>query len=478
VRRPLSILAALATLSAVAAAEPPSSRPMPAALAGAPMLFPGTTVDRLDNGLTVVVVPAPSGGTAAFFTLVRAGSRDEVEPGKSGYAHLFEHLMFRGTRQVPAREYEKKMQALGSDNNAFTTTDFTLYVPLVPADSLAELVPIEADRFQNLDVPEAAYKDETGAVLGEYNKDFANPWWLMDEAIRKLAFEKHTYGHTVIGFGDDVRAMPKAYEYSRQFFKRFYTPDNCTIFVVGDVRRADVMALVKKHYTGWQGKRAETRVTPEPEQKAARRKDLVWKGPTVPRLQIGWKVPAVSASMNDAAALSVLVALVFGEPGELYQRLVVREQKVLELSADPDDALNLDPGLLLAGAKLKAGTSFEEILSAVQGAVDDVGAGKAKEDDVVAAREHLLSSITLGMQTPTDIAIRMAYLTAKTGDPRALDQYVDAIRRVTPADVARVAAAYLTTARRNVVTLSPPGPAAPKPKEAPKKDAPKKEGKS
>ena len=154
------------------------------------------TVDTLDNGLRVVVVPMAGAPTVAFYTLVMAGSRDEVEPGRSGYAHLFEHLMFRGTDKVPAADYEKKMQALGADNNAFTTDDYTFYVPLVPKDSLAELVPLEADRFEHLNVAPAPYKDETGAVAGEFDKDFSNPWWAMDEAIRELAFTRaHVRAH-------------------------------------------------------------------------------------------------------------------------------------------------------------------------------------------------------------------------------------------------------------------------------------------
>src|ERR1700728_2933669 len=99
-------------------------------------------VEHLDNGFTVVMVPFDSPGVVAYFTLVRAGSRDEVEPGQSGYAHLFEHLMFRGTEKMSAADYEKRMQALGADNNAFTTSDFTLFTPTIPKESLAELVPI------------------------------------------------------------------------------------------------------------------------------------------------------------------------------------------------------------------------------------------------------------------------------------------------------------------------------------------------
>ena len=253
-----------------------------AALPTAPApLFP-LTVDKLDNGLTLVTASTGKTGTIAYFTLVNAGSRDEVEAGKSGYAHLFEHLMFRGTKKTPASDYEHKMQALGADANAFTTDDFTLYVPVIPKESLSELVGLEADRFQNLDFAEHAYKDETGAVMGEYNKNFQNPYQSIDEAMRELAFAKHTYGHTTLGYKRDVEAMPKAYAYSKTFFNRFYTPDGVVIFAVGDVDRAKVLELVKANYGGWKGKRAVTQTTVEPAQTAPRSRALVWEEPDPP----------------------------------------------------------------------------------------------------------------------------------------------------------------------------------------------------
>jgi zinc protease len=413
------------------------------------------TVDTLDNGLRVVVVPMAGAPTVAFYTLVMAGSRDEVEPGRSGYAHLFEHLMFRGTRTVPAAEYEKRMQALGSDNNAFTTDDFTFFEPLIPKESLDELVPTEADRFEHLDVAPAAYKDETGAVLGEFNKDFSNPWWAMDEALREIAFTRHTYGHTVIGYKRDVDAMPRNYAYSKLFFSRFYVPDDCVIFAVGDVTRDRVVDLVKKSYAGWKGKRAHPAIRTEPAQRAPRRRDMTWKTPTTPRMLVGYKVPGARDALGDAAALGVLVTLVFGEPGELYQRLVVREQKVIELGADPDEVLHRDPSLLRVDAKLKAGTSFDEILGAVQSALDDVAKGKVDDKELGDARDHLVSSLVLSMQTPGTVAERLAFLTAATGDPRGFDRYMTAAAAVTKTDVVRVAK-LLVPAHRDVVTLAHP----------------------
>jgi zinc protease len=446
-------------------ATAPTASATPAASSGAPAM----TVDTLENGLTVVTVPMPGSGVVAFYTLVRAGARDEVESGRSGYAHLFEHLMFRGTKTNSAHQYEQRMQAMGADNNAFTTNDFTLYVPVIPKESLADLVPIEADRFQHLDVAENAYKDETGAVNGELNKAMANPGWFMDEALRELAFTKHTYGHTTIGYQRDVVAMPKNYAYSKTFFARFYTPDDCTLWAVGDVDHAKVLELVRANYAGWKAKRAQPKIDAEPEQKEARQKALTWKGPTTPRITLGYKIPSASENLRDVAALAVTATLVFGEPGELYQKVVVKDQKVIELGSDPDDALNKDPGLFRIDAKLKASTSFDEVTSAVQGALDAVARGEAKAADIASARTHMISALTLAMQTPGSVAERLAYLMAVTGDVRGFERYTAELRKVTAEDIARVAKAYLVPARRNVVTLSPPaakpgGDKAPDPK--------------
>lgn len=429
-----------------------------AALAAAPSpLTSPLGVDTLDNGLTVVTVPFDSPGTVSYFTLVRAGSRDEVEPGKSGYAHLFEHLMFRGTASMSSAEYKRRMQALGADANAFTTTDFTLYVPTIPEASLPELVAIEADRFKNLSYTPAAYKDETGAVMGEYNKNAANPARAVDEALRAIAFKVHTYGHTTLGYRRDVAAMPGAYAYSLEFFRRFYTPDNCVVFAVGDVERAKVLALVKAHYADWKGTRAKVAVKREPEQTEPRRKTVRWASPTAPRVAIGYKVPAAGDSVRDAAALGVVSLMAFGESSDLYRRMVVEEQKLLELSSDPDEVLQKDPGLFRVDAKLKPSTSADEVIDAVDAALVAIAGGQVPPARFEAVKSHLVRRTILALQTPGAVATTLAYHAAVAGDVRAFETYFAELSKVERDDVIRVAK-HLVPARRSVVTLEPPKP--------------------
>ena len=410
------------------------------------------TVDTLENGLTIVTVPFDAPGIVSFYTLVKAGSRDEVEAGKSGYAHLFEHLMFRGTDKISAHDYEQRMQAMGADNNAFTSDDLTVYVPTIPKDGLAELIPIEADRFAHLNVAQDKYKDETGAVHGEFNKSMANPARVMDEALRGIAFKSHTYGHTTIGTKHDVEDMPNQYEYSRQFFRRFYTPDDCVIIAVGDVNRASVVEMVKAAYKDWTGKRVVTKVIPEPEQTSPRQRALTWRGPTEPRLDIGYKIPATSASLRDAAALATVAAIAFSDSSDLYQRLVVKEQKLLELRSDPDDVLHKDPGLFLINAKLKPATSFEETIRAVDDTLASIAKGETSPARLEAVRAHMISETILGLQTTGAVGTALAYFTAVTGDVAGFQKYVAELSQVTGDDVARVAK-LLIPAHRNVVTM-------------------------
>ncbi|MCA9541933.1 MAG: insulinase family protein, partial [Myxococcales bacterium] len=223
-------------------------------------------VDRLPNGLQVVTAHTDTPGIISYFTIVRTGSRDEVEKGRSGYAHFFEHMMFRGTKQWSSQAYSAKLQAHGADGNAYTTWDYTAYHVTAPKAALADVITLESDRFRFLDYDEAAYRTEAGAVLGEYNLSFSDPGMKAWEVLGETAFTTHTYGHTTIGYGADVKAMPEGFEYARAFFKRHYTPDNTTIIVAGDVEPAEVLAAITKAYGDWTGTHDAPVVPAEPEQ--------------------------------------------------------------------------------------------------------------------------------------------------------------------------------------------------------------------
>ena len=162
-------------------------------------LFPyPTQVETLDNGLKVLLIPMSSGGLVAYWSIVRTGSRDEVEPGRTGFAHFFEHMMFRGTEKYPSDDYDDLVTSIGADTNAFTTDDFTAYFLNFTREDLPRVVDIESARFLGLKYAEPVFKTEAGAVYGEYRKGRTSPYWVLFEDLQNAAFDRHTYKHTTI----------------------------------------------------------------------------------------------------------------------------------------------------------------------------------------------------------------------------------------------------------------------------------------
>ncbi len=430
--------------------------------AGAGVFPTPPRVDHLPNGLTVITVPWDSPGIVSYYTLMRVGSRDEVESGHSGFAHLFEHMMFRGTEDYPQERYESVLQSFGADNNAYTTQDFTLYTLTAPSSALEQVVTIEADRFQHLSYDEDAYRTETGAVRGEYDTHASNPFLKMWEALSEISFSEHTYGHTTMGYLADIDRMPNELAYSRSFFRRFYTPDDATIIAVGDVDHDRLMELVRREYGSWRGHRAQPHIPTEPAPTEGAERHIDWPAEASPRIFMGYRTPGFvhgrrpaerQAALRDTAALQVVHGLAFSEPSPLYQRLVVNERSVLELGSWAGE-LSRDPHLFVIQATLAEGQSFDDILGAIQGELDGLAEGHVDAARVDAVKSHIRYAMLTELQTPSAVADLIARTVAVGGSLESLDAYLAALAAVTPEDVTRVAREYLTPSRRFVVTLS------------------------
>src|ERR1044071_6363752 len=204
---------------------------------GPPKVFPYPySLEDLPNGLRLVSVPTDFPNIVATYIVVQTGSRNEVEPGHTGFAHLFEHIMFKGTEQYPADKYNQTLRRMGAASNGFTSSDFTCYYTVFSKEDLATVLSMEADRFQRLKYTEPEFKTESLAVLGEYNKNSSSPFSRLRESLAATAFDRSTYKHTTMGFLKDIQDMPNQYEYSKQFFDRYYKPEYTTILVVGDVK--------------------------------------------------------------------------------------------------------------------------------------------------------------------------------------------------------------------------------------------------
>jgi zinc protease len=318
------VLISLFCLAAVTVAQPKDTSVFPYAY----------TIDDLDNGLRVVTVPTDFPNLITLYIIVQTGSRNEVEPGKSGYAHLFEHVMFRGSQNYTPQQRDLILKKAGAESNATTNSDRTTYYETFSKEDLEAIMKLEGDRFQRLKYPEAAYKTESLAVLGEYNKNSADPTAKLDEVLHATAFTKHTYAHTTMGFLKDIQDMPNQYNYSLDFYNRFYRPEHTTVLLVGDVTHEQALALTKKYFGDWKRGSYVPNIPAEPAQAAPRTATVDWNSPTLPWVVIAFRGPAYSDVQPDKAALDLLSPIAFGQNSDLYQRLVLTDQKVDELNAE------------------------------------------------------------------------------------------------------------------------------------------------
>jgi zinc protease len=421
-------------------------------VAGAGTFFPYPyQQETLPNGLKAIVIPMSSPGLVAYFTVVRTGSRDEVEPGKSGFAHFFEHMMFRGTKKYPGPVYDSLVTSMGANSNASTTDDFTMFFMTVAKENLEKAIELESDRFQNLSYAKPAFQTEAGAVYGEYRKDITNPFMLLEEKLADRAYDVHTYKHTTMGFEADIKAMPEDYDYSLSFFQRFYRPENVVILVVGDADAKTTFALIRKYYGGWKKGYAPAKITPEPPQTAERGVDVSYPGKTLPILCMAYKGAAFDAGNRDFAAARLLGSLAFGETSELYKKLVIRQQKVQFLAADV--AMNRDVPLWTIFAMVKNPDDIDSVQKDIEETIKEFQTTPVSEQKLADVKRHDKYEFLDSLDSPDRVAEALVRYIALTGGIEPLDQLYATYESVTPEDILRAAKEYYRPERRTIAVL-------------------------
>jgi zinc protease len=434
-----SVLLSLAMAASAPAAEKKPFFPYP------------MKVDKLPSGLTVVRVPFSSNGMIAYYSAVRTGSRNEVEQGHTGFAHFFEHMMFKGTRKYPTGEREKILGGMGFDDNAYTSDDCTVYHSFGPASGLQKLIEVEADRFIGLDYAEPSFQTEAKAVLGEYHKNAAHPELKIEETLNGTAFQSHTYRHTTIGFYDDIKAMPGKYEYSKSFFQRWYRPDNVIIYVVGEFDDAKVMEWVKAAYGPWQGKAAQVEIPREPPQPGPLQASITWDTPTLSRHLQAWHTPAANLATLDGQVQTVLSSYLAGPTSPLYKELVLEKQLAEQIFAPYVD--HRDPYLFLLAAVLKDEGNRAAVDAAFDREVKALASGKVDAKRVADIRANIRYSFLMGLETADEIGNALAFTGAVMGAPDALDRYYRRFEEVQPQMLVEFAKKHLTEKNRTVLTL-------------------------
>jgi zinc protease len=406
----------------------------------------------LDNGLTVIIVPYDSPGVVAYYTTVRTGSRNEVEPGHSGFAHFFEHIMFRGTEKYSEEKYNEILKHMGADTNASTSDDVTTYYINASSTALEKIMDLESDRFQNLKYTEPVFRTEAGAILGEYNKNYSVPAQSMFEKLRDTAFTAHTYKHTTMGFLADIKDMPNQYEYSLKFFDRWYRPENCALIIVGDVKPETTLALVKKYYSSWKRGSYKLELPTEPPQTEPKSAHIDWKNRTLPYLMMAYHTPAFNDTSVEGAALDMLSQLVFSEASDLYQKLVIEKQVVDQMGGGASK--RRDPYLFTINARVKNPAQMAEIRAEIEAALAMVQTKPFAPEQFSRVRSYLKYSFVMGLNTPSRIAGQLSSIVQLTGDPASIDRYYALYDRVTPEILMETAKKYFKPENQTVVTLS------------------------
>ncbi|HRQ64891.1 MAG TPA: pitrilysin family protein [Xanthomonadaceae bacterium] len=450
------LLAALAVALAILLAASPADAQRKSRSAAAPdanRIFDMPYLMRdLSNGLRVIVVRTEYPDIVSLHIPVQTGSRNEVEEGKSGFAHFFEHMMFRGTEKYPPREYGAVMTAAGASQNAYTTDDFTNYhIDFTKAD-LEKILEVEADRFQNLKYSEEQFRTEAQAVEGEYLKNFSNPVQKLFERVRELAFTTHTYGHTTMGFFRDIKAMPDQMEYSKIFFDRWYRPEYSAVIVVGDVDPEETFKLVRKHFGSWRRGSFRQEIPVEPPQQAPNLDHVQWQGPTLPWIIMAYRAPAFDPDGHEMQSLNLLGDLYFGQTSALYQRLVVRERLADALFANLGD--RKDETLMLIGARLNSAESAATVIEAIQDTLVEARTQALDPQRLAETKSRAKYSFANALGSSSSIAATLARFVQYERTPETLNQMYAQFDRVTPDDILAAANKWLVDRNRTTVTLS------------------------
>jgi zinc protease len=420
----------------------------PAQSKGGVFPFPYETV-ALENGFRAYLIKAGAPGQVAYVSMVRTGSRDEVEPGKSGFAHFFEHMMFRGTEKYP--DFDAETTKMGAFRNASTWPDQTAYYMVANTEYLEKIMDIESDRFQNLKYSEADFRTEAGAILGEYQQGAREPQRWLNEKVRETVFQKHTYRHTTIGFEADVRAMPGAYEYSKSFYERFYRPENIVLVIAGDFDTPKAKQLIAKYYGGWKPGYKAPAIEAEPPQTAPRDATVKYPGRTLPIISMNYRAPAWNPTDKSGVALEVLGQVAFGGNSAIYRKLVLDESRVQYLF--PSFGLSRDPYVVSVQTMVNKPEDVKAVETELLATVKKFQDTPIDAKQLADTKSSLKYGFLMGLETAQDVAFSVMQVIIATGRLEPIEDYYRTLDAVTPEDIREAARKYLVETGRTTITM-------------------------
>ena len=410
----------------------------------------------LSNGLKLIVREDHRAPTVAHMAWYRAGSIDEVN-GKTGVAHVLEHMMFKGTDKVKAGEFSRLVAAVGGRENAFTSRDYTAYFQQVEKSKLEDVIKLEADRMSNLNFDDAEFLKEIQVIMEERRlRTEDNPSSLLNESLMATAYMSSPYRHPVIGWMNDLQNM-KASD-ARDWYRSWYAPNNATVVISGDVDAKKVLAMVEKYYGV-----AATHELPvrkpqiEPVQKGI--KQVQVKAPAdSAQLAMAWKVPRLEPGKLDndePYALELLTAVLDGYDNARLNRTLVKQEKVVNDVGVGYDMISRGPELFEINATMAKGKTVAQAQTSIRKALDELKQKGILESELKRIKVRILSDQIYKRDSIFGQAMEIGSTEMAGFSWRDIDYILEKMQSITPAQVQAVAKKYLVDEGLTIGVLDP-----------------------
>lgn len=409
----------------------------------------------LDNGMRVIVQEDHRAPVMVSQVWYRAGSMDEFN-GTTGVAHVLEHMMFKGTQSVPAGEFSKRIAAAGGRENAFTSRDYTAYFQQMQKDRLALAMQLEADRMANLAINDELFAKEIQVVMEERRlRTDDQPQSVVYERLMAAAYQAHPYGRPIIGWMDDLQNL--AAQDARDWYARWYAPNNATLVVAGDVQADEVVAMAKRHFGALASRPLPLRKPQrEPEQLGEKR--IVVKVPAkLPYLLMVWHAPTLQDWDKEVApyALQILAGVLSGNDSARLQRSLIKTQQVAVNASAGYDAVSRGPGQFLVDATPAPGKTVTELEKAIRAELERIRRDGISEAELARVKAQVIAGDVYQRDSLFYQAMQLGeYVTAGL-PPEALARRVDKLRAVTAEQVRQAAREWLRDDRLSVAELDP-----------------------
>ena len=411
---------------------------------------------QLSNGLKLIVREDHRAPTVAHMVWYRAGSMDEIN-GRTGVAHVLEHMMFKGTDKVKAGEFSRLVAAVGGRENAFTSRDYTAYFQQVEKSKLDEVIKLEADRMSNLNFDDAEFLKEIQVVMEERRlRTEDNPSSLLNESLMATAYMSSPYRHPVVGWMNDLQNMTASD--ARDWYRNWYKPNNATVVITGDVDAKKVLVLVEKYYGAVSPQELPVRKPQvEPPQKGV--KQVQVKAPAdSAQLAMAWKAPRLEPGKLDNPepyALELLTAVLDGYDNARLNRTLVKQEKVVNDVGVAYDMVSRGPELFLISATMAKGKTVSQAQASIRKALDEIKQKGILESELKRIKVRILSEQIYKRDSIFGQAMEIGSTEMAGFSWKDIDYMLEKMQTITPEQVQAVAKKYLVDEGLTIAVLDP-----------------------